>query len=116
MGVARLLGYLLIIYFISYAVVVFAGHPSLLALIVPLVLHLVPAGVATTMLAIAWNNERIGGTIYIAVALAFMIWVGLDLLLVVPLLITGALFLLDGEWRSNLIRASMRRHSAPLGK
>jgi hypothetical protein len=73
-----------------------------------LLLHLIPAFIAVIALAIAWRRERIGGFIFIAMALFLAVPAlarssGGMFILPGLLLVTGVLFLFNWKYRAELL-------------
>jgi len=92
--IPRILGILYIIFISLFALDVFSDF-SILALF----MHLIPTFVLTGILILAWYKEQIGGYVYLAMAIGFTIafdtyeHIVSFLIITVPLLVTGALFI-----------------------
>ena len=73
-----------------------------------LLMHLLPTFLVLAVLALSWRREWIGGALFVALAALYVIWArnkpffGWAPVLFIsgPLLLTGALFLLN--WRARL--------------
>lgn len=98
--VPRILAILFIAFISLFALDVFneySGWTIALALLI----HLIPSIILIIFLVVAWNWEKIGGVIFIALGIifgfafdAFEYWLGF-LLLVLPQFIIGVLFLIS---------------------
>jgi len=66
-------------------------------------IHLIPAAFLGAVLAVAWRNELLGGVLYVALALAYLVVTGGQMRVSAFLLIPGALMLLGvlflASWR-----------------
>ena len=75
-----------------------------------LLLHLIPTFVIVGVLVASWRREWIGGVLLIALAVLYVVWArnrpffGWTVFLLIPgpLLLTGALFLLNWRYRAEL--------------
>jgi len=97
--------------FISmFALDVFNEGQGIWGTILALLMHLIPTFLILVVLALSWRREWIAGTVFIALAALYVIsvwnkpsgiWSGI-LLLAGPLILTGALFLLNWHYRDAL--------------
>lgn len=78
-----------------------------------LLMHLIPTFLVLIVLAVAWRRERIGGVLFIVLAVVYLVWAwnrpvaGVAISLISGLLmLIGALFLLNGYYRAKLRGAS----------
>lgn len=87
----RVLSVLFIIFISVFALDVFGEPKWFLALI----MHLVPSFVLIILTAIAWKNERLGGSLFIAAGLLTLVFSVFESLIIsVPTMIIGILFLI----------------------
>lgn len=61
-----------------------------------LLMHLIPSLVLIFIVVIAWHRPLWGGYLFIATTLAMAIWLTHSLIILLPSLIIGGLFLLQG--------------------
>jgi hypothetical protein len=73
-----------------------------------LLMHLIPTFLVLIVLAVAWRRERIGGVLFIVLAVVYLVWAwnrpvaGAAISLISGLLVLiGALFLLNGYYRAK---------------
>ena len=96
-----------------FAMDVFSENSGL-ELLVALFMHLIPSIILIILLVVAWKFERIGGYLFLLIALAFMIFFGAYhelfgfLILVVPLLLVGILFLVNSRITSSKDKKSTK--------
>jgi len=96
----RVLGILFALFISIFALDTFSEDYSFWQSIVAFLIHLVPTYLAVAALLVAWKWEVPGGLIYIGLAVWYLIiarnlhWTAL-LFISGPLLLTGALFLID---------------------
>jgi len=94
---ARVLAILAILFIASFGLDVFAPGVSLNAALVGFAIHSIPSVVLLVLLIVAWKWERIGGVLFVLVALlpfgllSNASWV--NAILAAPFLVTGVLFL-----------------------
>jgi hypothetical protein len=87
----RVLSVLFIIFISVFALDAFGEPKWFLALI----MHLVPSFVLIILTAIAWKNERLGGSLFIAAGLLTLVFSVFESLVIsVPTMIIGILFLI----------------------
>jgi len=97
---ARILGILAILFMMMFSLDVFGGEDSIGKKLIGFLVHNIPAFVLIVALVIAWKNEIIGGLIFFLLSLALAIFFRTfsgnsgSLIILVPILITGALFIL----------------------
>lgn len=108
----RLLGLLLAGFLSLFAFDVFGTGASLLEEIGAFLIHLVPVYLVLIALLIAWRWEHVGGLLFIALGVAYLLWArnmhwSAYLVITGPLWLVGALFLLG--WRRA---AHMPAHTA----
>ena len=101
--IARILAFLIIIQFGAFAATTGLNGTGPDASAVDVLMNLLPALICLVALVIAWKNERIGGLLFIVLAIAYAAWTRtrLDWVMTVagPLFLVGALFLLAGRMR-----------------
>lgn len=96
----RILGILAILFMMMFSLDVFGGEDSIGKKLIGFLVHNIPAFVLIAALVIAWKNEIIGGLIFILLSLALAIFFRIfsgnsgSLVILLPILITGALFIL----------------------
>lgn len=103
----RILGILIAIFVSIFALDVFGGGFNLWETAAALLMHLIPTLVIVITLLIAWRWERLGGFLFIALGVLYMLlfwdptrWPAY-LLISGPLFLAGILFLLDGFLRES---------------
>jgi hypothetical protein len=88
-----------------FALDVFSGDYSLGEAILGFVIHLTPTWLILAALVIAWRWERLGGIVFLALAVFFLFWYGpnwgIALILTLPLVAVGLLFLADWRYRTR---------------
>ena len=103
---ARILAALIIGFFSLFAVPTGLNGSGPDAPAIDVLMNLLPALICLAALLVAWRNERLGGGLFIALALGYTVWNRdrLDWSLVVggPLLLTGVLFLLSARTRKQV--------------
>ena len=75
-----------------------------------LLMHLIPTFLILIVLAVSWRREWIGGALFVVVAVLYVVWAwnkpfgvwSTFLLIAGPLVLTGALFLLNWYYRGAL--------------
>jgi hypothetical protein len=97
----RVIAILGILFLSSFALDVFGEGYSAADLVVALFMHLIPSFVLIAVLIFAWRNERIGGALFIAVAIVpWLVFTDNDLIanLIIssPFFVVGLLFWLSG--------------------
>jgi len=96
----RVLGILFALFISIFALDTFSEGYSFWESIVAFLIHLVPTYLAVAALLVAWKWEVPGGLMYIGLAIFYIVmarnqhWIAL-LFISGPLLLTGALFLID---------------------
>ena len=94
-----------------FALDVFSGGLGLAKTIIALLIHLIPTVIVLVVLAISWRWEWVGGVLYIAAEMLYLIraWHHADWVIVIsgPLFSVGALFLLNW-WKRAEIRAEVQ--------
>ena len=116
-GVRRLLYWtpraimILFAIFVSlFALDVFEGGYGFWGTLMALLMHLIPTGLVLIALAIAWRWEWVGGLLFIGLGVSYMVmarggpWTW-SFLLAGPLLVVGALFLVNWRYRGELHHA-----------
>ena len=96
----RVLAVLFALFVSLFALDVFSEGYGFAEKVLALAIHLIPTAVILASLAVAWWRERIGGALFVALGLAVVVsgefaWPG-NLILSVPALLIGALFLVSG--------------------
>jgi len=75
-----------------------------------LLMHLLPTFIVLLVLALSWRREWVGGALFIALGLLYLLWArnkpffGSDVVLLIaaPLFLVGVLFLLNWRYRAQL--------------
>jgi hypothetical protein len=75
-----------------------------------LLMHLLPTFLVLSVLALSWRREWVGGALFIALGLLYLLWArnkpffGWDVVLLIaaPLFLVGVLFLLNWRHRAQL--------------
>ena len=99
----RLLGILFAAFVSVFALDVFGEGYSFGDTIIALFMHLVPTAIIAVCLVIAWRWEWIGAILFVSLALLFLIMSGGESwIITLPLLVIGALFLLDWTYSTRL--------------
>ncbi len=105
----RVVGILFTAFVSLFAFDVFAEGYGFWEAILALLIHLVPTGLLLITLAIAWRYERLGGMLFIALGIFYVVafwgrveWPGY-LLIAGPAILTGLLFWLAGWYRARAI-------------
>ncbi len=94
----RLLAILFIIFISLFALDVFGETNWPFALF----MHLIPSYIVVALTVIAWNNERIGGALFIVGGLLFMAVSRFEgFVIYVPAILVGLLFLYSGWLKNN---------------
>jgi hypothetical protein len=97
--------------FISlFALDVFNEGKSFWGTSLALLIHLVPTFLVFILLAVSWRREWIGGILFVLLGVLYVVWawnrpfgVWSTLLMIAgPLVLTGALFLLNWRYRDEL--------------
>ena len=98
----RVVGILAILFISSFALDVFQEGVPAAQILLGLVMHLIPSFVLIIILVIAWKYELVGGILFVAISfIPFfllsrnLLWV--NMLLCVPFLLTGILFLVSSH-------------------
>jgi len=85
-----------------FALDVFEGGYGMLGTMVALFMHLIPSFILLACLVLAWRKPAIGGAIFLALGVLFTIiylkspMPVYALMISVPLLVIGALFIING--------------------
>jgi hypothetical protein len=96
----------------TFALDVFDGNHGLWNTILALLMHLIPTGIILVMLAISWRWEWVGGTVFTALGVLYLVWFwgrfpwSVYLVIAGPLFLVGALFLLNWFYRRELRTSS----------
>jgi hypothetical protein len=105
----RILGILYALFISLFALDVFDSGYGFWETILALLVHLVPTWIILAALFIAWRWERVGGILFIVLAMVFIAffgWRGSWLnycLLFSPLILAGILFLAEGYSKRHLV-------------
>lgn len=101
----RVLGILIAIFVSLFALDVFMDGYNFLETVVALLMHLVPTYIVLIILFIAWRWERVGGFLFIALGVLYILlfWDPTEwpayLMISGPLFLVGILFLLCGYYQ-----------------
>jgi len=88
-------------------VLLFIGFISLFALdvfgeprwLLALMMHLIPSLVLVLMTVVAWKREWVGGVLFMVVGAIGLITTDFEsMIIALPLLVIGSLFLVSGKW------------------
>ena len=99
----RILGILAILFMMLFSLDCFEDGISLKEQLICFLMHNIPSWVIIGILAVAWKWEKIGGVLFLAAALAGMIFFNAfsgnwgAILVMSPFAITGALFILHQD-------------------
>ena len=105
----RVLGILYALFISLFALDIFGSGYGLWETIVALLIHLVPTWIILAALLIGWRWERVGGILFIVLAMGFIAFFGWRgswlnyVLLFSPLILTGILFLAEGYSKRHLV-------------
>jgi hypothetical protein len=97
--------------FISiFAVDVFQKGVPVWQVALALLMHLLPTFLVLLVLALSWRHEWVGGALFIALGLLYLLWArdrpffGWEVVLSIaaPLFLVGVLFLLNWRYRAQL--------------
>ena len=95
--------------FISmFAMDVFGEGKGVWETTLDLMMHLIPTFVIVGVLVVSWRREWVGGVLFIALGLLYVVWAwgrfpfATYLLIAGPLAVTGILFLLNWRYRADL--------------
>jgi hypothetical protein len=97
--------------FISiFAMDVFQKGVPLWQVALALLMHLLPTFLVLAVLALSWRREWVGGALFIALGLLYLLWARnkpffgweVVLLIAAPLFLIGVLFLLNWRYRAQL--------------
>ena len=108
----RILGILYALFISLFALDIFGSGYGLWETIVALLIHLAPTWIILAALLIAWRWERVGGILFIVLAIVFIAFFGWRgswlnyVLLFSPLILTGILFLAQGYSKRLLASTS----------
>lgn len=101
----RILAILIAAFVGLFALDVFSEGYSFWEALVGFVIHLAPTWLILGALLLAWRWERLGGVVFIALGVFFLLWFGLEwtmvLLFLAPLSVIGFLFLADWQYRAT---------------
>lgn len=106
----RIAGIVICVFVAMFALDVFDGGGSALAMIGGFIIHALPAIVLAAVLTLAWRREWIGFAIFLAAAIYFLRFLfpdplgqfGVVLLFSAPMAVIAILFWLNWKWRSDL--------------
>ena len=104
----RILSLLFAVFVSLFALDVFGEGYGLWTAILAFLIHLIPTGVILAVLAISWRWEWVGGILFIALGVAYIVttwerfrWPAY-LAISGPLLVIGLLFLVNWRYRGEL--------------
>lgn len=109
----RVLTILFAIFISLFALDVFSEGKGFWETALALLMHLIPTAIIIGVLVLSWRREWIGAILYVALAILYVVWawgrfpLGTYLFIAGPLVLTGALFMVN--W---LLRAQIRGDSA----
>jgi hypothetical protein len=101
--------------FISiFAADVFGPGAGFWRTLIALLMHLIPTFLIVAALIVSWRREWIGGILFIALGVLYIVWAWnkpfarwyVLLMIAGPPILTGALFLLNWRHRAELLRGS----------
>jgi hypothetical protein len=106
--IPRALGLLLAAFLSLFALDAFGEGHGIGGTVVALLMHLIPALLVLTALAVAWRWEAVGGLLFIGLGGFYLVLTPhrVDWWLVItgPLCLTGCLFLVAGAYRARIRR------------
>ena len=92
----RVLGIFAAVFLSVFALDVFGEGRGFAASVLALFMHLIPTLLTLAVLVIAWRREKLGGILFLVLALLGLVMSrGQSWVVSAPLLVVGALFLLD---------------------
>jgi hypothetical protein len=103
----RILTILFILFISIFALDVFSDGHTFPTILLALLMHLIPGFALLILLLIAWKWEKIGGILFILLAIIFTIWFNLYrdvisfLIIGLPVLAVGILFLISAKLNKN---------------
>lgn len=92
----RILGIIFILFLAVFALDVFIPGKSIDYYVPALFMHLIPNFILAAVLILAWKHEKIGGTLFILLALAFTIFFKTYTMFINFLMISFPVFLIGG--------------------
>ena len=107
----RILGILFAAFISIFALDVFGEGYGFWKTILALLMHLIPTGIILIVLAMSWRWEWVGGILFPALGVLYLVWSwgrfpwSVYLVMSGPLVLVGVLFLLNWVYRREL-RAS----------
>ncbi|MFA5030972.1 MAG: hypothetical protein WC495_05285 [Patescibacteria group bacterium] len=94
----RILSILLVVFISLFSLDIFDGSYIGWEIVLGFVIHLLPVFVAIMFIIIAWKWEKIGGSLFILLGIAFVFIGGYELIAIllftIPCIIVGGMFLL----------------------
>lgn len=95
----RILGIIFVLFISLFALDVFSEYQGL-AIILPLLIHLIPSLILLALIVIAWKNEIVGAIVFFGFAAWYTWQVGVEhwswiILLAGPAVLVGILYLLS---------------------
>ncbi len=98
----RVLCILFALFLSVFALDVFSEGYGFGETILALLIHLIPTFLIVIILAIAWRREIVGVILFFALALIYLVMSkGESLIISVPLILVGGLFLLNWKYTEN---------------
>jgi|SoiMethySBSTD1v2_1073268.scaffolds.fasta_scaffold1052410_2 hypothetical protein len=98
----RLLGLAVGLFLGLFSLDAFGNGTSFSAAFPDFLVHLIPAAIVVTVVALAWHREWIGAAVFTALAVVYAIWArehaSWIALISGPLMVTGALYAWNWRW------------------
>jgi len=106
----RVLGILFAAFISVFALDVFQKGAPVGAVALALLVHLLPTFLVVSVIALSWRREWLGGALFIALGVLYLLWARnrpffgweVALSIAAPLVLVGALFLLNWRYRAQL--------------
>ena len=105
--IPRMISIIFILFLSMFALDILGMELGFLGTIIGLFMHLIPSFILIGLLLIAWKYEKIGGYIFLILAVLFIVFFNLYreifsfLLVGLPIILIGILFLLSAKYNKN---------------
>ncbi|MBW2995463.1 hypothetical protein KY312_03845 [Candidatus Woesearchaeota archaeon] len=97
----RILAIIYILFISMFALDIFAEYSKISEILIGLFMHLIPSFILIGSTVLAWKKEKLGGIVFIVLSIAMAIFFNRNmepmgfLIISLPVLMIGVLFLLD---------------------